>query len=317
MADVEYGDYDAAPGYGGRAEGAYARPERAGGPHRLTTLVNGAGALTSVALVIGLGIWGYRLAVRDVTGVPVIRALAGPARVAPADPGGELAAHMGLAVNAVTADGAASAPAERLVLAPKPDDLAAADMAMGRLPAPGISAAAATGSAADPIAAALDPSGLALPPGALTTTADPGAALAGSTPAQVIPADVPGVAKSPRPPTRPGGDAMAEAAVAAVAAALAPDASLDVDPASLAAGTRLVQLGTYDSVDAARADWDRIAGLFGPLLDGKRRVIEPAESGGATFYRLRAEGFADISDARRFCTVLEEQSATCVPAQVR
>ncbi|MFM2356947.1 MAG: hypothetical protein RLZZ528_2683, partial [Pseudomonadota bacterium] len=28
-------------------------------------------------------------------------------------------------------------------------------------------------------------------------------------------------------------------------------------------------------------------------------------------------GFADVQDARRFCAVLEEQNATCVPAQVR
>ena len=34
------------------------------------------GALSSVALVLGLAYWGYALAVRDVTGVPVMRALA-------------------------------------------------------------------------------------------------------------------------------------------------------------------------------------------------------------------------------------------------
>ena len=45
-----------------------------------------AGALTSVALVAGLGIWGYDLAMRDLNGVPVVAALEGPMRVAPEDP---------------------------------------------------------------------------------------------------------------------------------------------------------------------------------------------------------------------------------------
>ena len=68
-----------------------------------STLLNWIGALTSLALIAGLSAWGYQLAVRDVSGVPVIVALEGPMRVAPEDPGGQLAAHQGLAVNAVAA----------------------------------------------------------------------------------------------------------------------------------------------------------------------------------------------------------------------
>ena len=48
---------------------------------------------------------------------------------------------------------------------------------------------------------------------------------------------------------------------------------------------------------------------FGALMDGKRRVIETAESGGQTFYRLRVEGFADLDDARRFCAALMADNA--------
>ncbi len=90
---------------------------------RLGNLASIAGALTSVALVVGLGVWGYRLAVRDVTGVPVIRALEGPARIAPDDPGGELARHTGLSVNGVAEDGTAAPPADRLALAPQVAEL--------------------------------------------------------------------------------------------------------------------------------------------------------------------------------------------------
>ena len=49
----------------------------------------------------------------------------------------------------------------------------------------------------------------------------------------------------------------------------------------------------------------------------KRRVIEKATSGGRTFYRLRAEGFADLPDARRFCAALVAEKADCIPVVTR
>ncbi len=94
---------------------------------RAKRLVNMAGAVCSVALVLGLGLWGYQLAVRDVAGVPVMRALVGPMRVAPADPGGDQACNQGLSVNAVAAIGTAAPVAEQLTLAPRPIDLEPGD----------------------------------------------------------------------------------------------------------------------------------------------------------------------------------------------
>ena len=87
------------------------------------TMINLAGAATSVALVLGLAVWGYKLAVRDVSGIPVVLALQGPMRVAPATPGGTVADNQGLAVNAIAAEGNAAAPADRLVLAPQAVEL--------------------------------------------------------------------------------------------------------------------------------------------------------------------------------------------------
>ena len=43
-----------------------------GAPGFVTILLNWTGALLSVALVVGLGIWAYQLAVRDASGVPVV-----------------------------------------------------------------------------------------------------------------------------------------------------------------------------------------------------------------------------------------------------
>ncbi len=104
--------------------------------------VNLLGAVTSIALVLGLGIWGYKLAVRDVSGVPVIQAQSGPMRIQPENPGGQLAVHSGLSVNAVQAEGTAEPTADRLVLAPNPVDVIAADEA-------GLDLAALQGGAAE------------------------------------------------------------------------------------------------------------------------------------------------------------------------
>ncbi|WP_373356848.1 SPOR domain-containing protein [Pseudoroseicyclus sp. CXY001] len=87
------------------------------------------GALLSLALVVGIGVWGYKLMLRDATGVPVVRAMSGPMREAPASPGGEVAPHMGLSVNEVAALGTAGPESDALVLAPQPLPLADEDLA--------------------------------------------------------------------------------------------------------------------------------------------------------------------------------------------
>ena len=97
---------------------------KAAGVNRMVRL---AGAATSVALSLGLGIWGYKLAMRQLHGVPVIRAPEGAARVAPQDPGGELARHQGMAVNTIAAIGEATETTEQVMLAPKPVELSADD----------------------------------------------------------------------------------------------------------------------------------------------------------------------------------------------
>ena len=99
MADA---DFD---GFGG----GFSTTGKAGSA-RLQGSITLAGALCSAALVVGFAVWGYKLAVRDVTGVPVIQALDGPMRVAPDNPGGTETSYQGLAVNEVAADGTASAP---------------------------------------------------------------------------------------------------------------------------------------------------------------------------------------------------------------
>ena len=296
-----------------------------GGPHRLSAeklqrTVSIAGALTSVALVLGLGVWGYRLAVRDVNGVPVIQALEGPMRVAPADPGGEIADHQGLAVNDVAEVGIAAPPPEKLVLAPRPVELAPEDVAgLGVDAMPGLAEASAPSAAltADPdlaLAAApptesADPTEIAVEAALAEALGD--VALAEPEPDAVEePAPEGAITVSLRPKARPGSRSEPVAAPVEAVAMAAPN---EIDPASIAPGTRLVQFGTFDTAEEARAEWIRLQGRFGELMAEKALVVQPAESGGRTFYRLRAHGFEGEDDARRFCSAFVSENAICIP----
>jgi hypothetical protein len=319
---------------------------------RLQWYINVAGAVTSAALVIGVGAWGYKLAVRDVAGIPVIRALDGPMRIAPQEPGGEIAANTGLSVNAIAAEGAASDLPEQMVLAPRPIDLTEEDQPTTGLSAPEAAAPAPVQTAGLGAGSPADPGLPALAPGELTETpveapvavaplagAAPDAAgsVAASSPdtlemsvdealAEALGTDVAaldaadeaparGLARSPRPERRPEGDGSPEA-VEPLSADRASNPA-EVDAASLTPGTRLVQLGAFDDEAGARSEWASLQTRFGDLIASKTLVLQKAQSGGSSFVRLRALGFDDEADARRFCSAILAEYAICIPVTYR
>lgn len=316
------------------------------------TFVNLVAAAVSVTLIAGVGIWGYKLLVRDVTGVPVVSALEGDMRIAPENPGGEIAAHLGLSVNSVPADGGAAEPEDRFVLAPSGVTLEAEDLEVA-LVAPTAEAGevepATQQAVVEPQTATLQtedrlenataasviaPTG---PRSAVDVLALADQIAAGAAPLadlsagetapievavngvivdpNVIPDAVSGVRRSLRPNLRPEGRV-----VAAASATQAPTTTPirgEVTTAPLAVGTKLVQLGAYDSADIAATEWVRFTATFPDFFATKERVIQEASSGGRTFFRLRAMGFADLSDARRFCAALSAQGSDCIPVVVR
>ena len=306
----------------------------------LGRFINVVGALASLALIGGVGVWGYKLVMRDVSGVPVVRAIEGPMRVQPDNPGGEPADHLGLAVNTVAAKGTAAPTADRLLLAPRPVGLTDEDKPMGELnPSDDEElASASTDKAAgtddgdvtesqvqalvDQLVAGIDPvAGAEKPEDAAETRVVAKVV----RPEPLKPADAgdqlkpqpavlsgPGLPRSLRPVLRP---ARAEGTVKTTGKTGAAEA--EVDPASLPAGTRLAQLGAFESPEIARTEWDRLNTRFEDYLGDKKRVIQKASSGGRTFYRLRAMGFADLSAARRFCSVLVAEKADCIPVTTR
>ena len=310
------------------------------GANPITKLTNITGALVSLALVVGVGVWGYKLLVRDVSGVPVVRAAAGDMRVRPENPGGELATNQGLSVNKVAAIGSSEDRAEEVHLAPKPTDLAEEDQPMPEIeeamltpaprtapqavPEPAVVTPAPAAPNAEDITAAIQSGSVndlvaQLTQGVAPMTApqDETVPVLASVAAQDISAAVISggdMRVSLRPPQRP-----VRAAARSVAAAATPAAATagELDAASLPAGTRLVQLGAFDTPEIARAQWGKLNARFAPFMTGKNRIVMEAKSGGRTFYRLRAQGFEDIGDARRFCSALVAESVDCIPVVTR
>ena len=310
MADFNYDEYDSG-GYGPSDAGP-------GLALRARRWVNLAGAACSVSLVLGLGFWGYKLAVRDVTGVPVMRAVAGAMRTAPADPGGAQALNQGLTVNAIAAVGTSAKPADQITLAPLAVTLQPADLPMAVQPA---TAAQTTGPTTGPTTtsatAPAQDNGLPAPALSISGSTTPDMSVADAL-ATIVPSDPNAMRRSVRPQPRP----LAAAAsglptkVQAVSAQT-PAAATEIDPVTIALGTRLAQLGPFESPELARAKFTELQVSFGELMTGKAMVIQPATSGGRTFYRLRAYGFANEDDARRFCAALQAQQSDCIPVAQR
>ncbi len=332
-------DFTSAPDMGDHAyesEATYSTAPRA---KVLSKLTNLAGALVSLALIAGIGVWGYKLLVRDVSGIPVVRAAKGEMRIRPEEPGGERALHQGLSVNAVAAVGTAARPADELRLAPRPvelteeDHIAPAAMVAAApqealpetppdAPVPDVSAALQSGNVDDLVAQLTEGvTPMTVPDDSTDSIAEAIEASVAEAQAQIdVPVaeaiEAPGVRNSLRPRKRP-----VERAVI-VPASLTSDmgaaaATAEVDAATLPKGTRLAQLGAYDSPEVAREQWDQLQTRFSAYLDGKQRVVQKATSGGRVFYRLRAHGFQDIGDARRFCSALVAENADCIPVVTR
>jgi len=325
---------------------------------RAGSAVSYVGAGLSLALMVGVGIWGYNLIMRDVSGVPGVRAAAGEMRMLPDRPGGSVALNAGLSVNELVAEGEAAPPEDRLVLAPGQVDLEDEDLEVAVTEAadpvadedefvvleemgddaarvapvetaeaepeePAAPSAPMTAeevlALADEIAAGVEPMTPVEEPeetAEVETSVSDGGAEQIAEAAGVIPASVPGVAQSLRPAARPSRQL---GAVRPVSAASEPEqvVQASVTTEDIPVGTRLVQLGAYESPEIAASEWQRLSGRFGDYMGDKRQVIQKAESAGRTFYRLRAMGFADLSDARRFCSALVAEGADCIPVVVR
>jgi hypothetical protein len=310
-----------------------------------------AGAALFLVLVAAMALWAYRLGTRDAAEVPIIRAMEGPARIQPEDPGGLRAAHQGLEVNSVLAGDPAPAPAAVAPLAPPPAVLAEEDGPQGELV---LDAPAAMDEAA--LEAGDD---LRMPPqdepmaGEDVAEPDPSvdaeaaavlAAVLGETNDAEATDPAPAEAAGPRPLRRPANlivaraptQAATTAAPAAPAAASpAPAASRPAAPpatpqaaapaqasaprevSSVPSGARMVQLGAYDNEALTRQAWQRLVASNGDLLGSRSLFVERTTANARVFYRLRVAGFDNAEQTRVMCEQLRARGVDCIPVTLR
>ncbi|MEJ6402236.1 SPOR domain-containing protein [Yoonia sp. 2307UL14-13] len=289
----------------------------AAGGSRTGVYANYAGAAMSLALIIGVAFWGYKLIMRDVSGIPVVRAMEGEMRVLPDNPGGDVARHTGLSVNEVAAVGEAGGPEDRLVLAPRTTGLAEADLAVQ----PTAEADEIVPAETEQVSQAalrqnVDVQQTDISTDDILALADQIASEAtqdDQPDVEIIARSVPGVAVSQRPTIRPASLQILAAAEAPATAPqqAAPAEEVAISTTAFEPGTPLVQLGAFRSPTLAASEWERLQRRFGELLTDRERVIQVSNQSSGTWYRLRTAGFDDLAAARRFCAALSAEGASC------
>jgi hypothetical protein len=296
----------------------------AGGISVVKMAMNWGVAALSIAVIAGFVYWTINLGTRDPHDVPIVLAMEGPSRVAPADPGGTQASHQGLAVNSVQSEGGVADPSNTVVLAPEPAQLAENDQPITN--AALVSQAAAQQSTQQAVA---DPE-----PQVAQSEEDLDAieiadqvaeqlaqqALANTDPTTIPRDNIGGSEFSPaaslRPQGRPTGLSTEITAVQPTASNAATQENVaTVDTVPL--GTRLIQLGAYDSADLAKSEWAKLLTKHSHLLEEKKRLVVSAQSGGRKFYRLRAAGFNSLDESRALCSALLAVGTPCIPVTAR
>jgi hypothetical protein len=91
------------------------------------------GAGLAIVLMAGVAFWGYQLISRDVSVIPIVRALEGPIKIVPETGGGREAEHQGYAVNGVAGTGTAADAVDEVALAPTEVGLSNDDLPLAQM----------------------------------------------------------------------------------------------------------------------------------------------------------------------------------------
>ena len=308
------------------AEQLYQAPSQGGGfQYRIKNVIYLGGAAVSLGLIAGAVYWAVTMTQRDVSKIPVVAARAEPMRIAPENPGGQAADHMDLTVSRVAATETPQS-VESVVVSSMPPDLDDTDVPQAELIAAQQSQASFTeqekavldmNALADAMTQGVEPlSALPQPsatPNIVQGNIDDALRLALSDQATSGPLVVDGLVQvSLRPKARPALQQATAIAAAAPADAVSPTPTAP----KVVVGSALVQLGAFDTSQAAQEEWDQLAAALAAVIGDRKPVIDQANSGGRPFYRLRAAGFQDLADARRFCSAVASKT-DCIPVLAR
>ena len=279
------------------------------------------GAALSFFLLVGAIGWSYQLIVRDINQIPVVRAQLGPLRVAPDDPGGLTAANQGLSVTQLAVNEKPLLSNE-IHLAPAAEILNAEHLALQVTE----HVKSNTDDGTFEIKEVNAENGINLKEVFNEIEVD------NSSKKEVVLSKVAfsqkkieienavslalSITDDPvdsltllRPKLRP--------MISRRNNKITGDQVVNNEPISnLPIGSAVVQLGAFENKNLAKSEWQRFEKLLGSILFSKKMIVQKAESGGKIFYRLRASGFDDISDARQFCSAISDRVA-CIPVVPR
>lgn len=303
----------------------------AAGPLLPRAISRAAGAIVFLALIAAMSVWAYQLGTRDATEVPIIRAIEGPVRIEPEDPGGLAAAHQGHEVNDVLAGTPDRTPADAPTIIPPAVTLTEEDAAQGELVLAAPEFPAVEPGEGEELRMPLGDEGPR--PGEADPEAGVGTDIAALVPDLIAEAlagdevteDEAARAADLRPRTRPAGLVVRPSTAAAPATAPAPVASAPAAPPSAASqevssvdqGARLVQLGAFDNEALARQVWSQLVARNGDLLGGKSLFLERATHNARVFYRLRVAGFETPDQTRVLCERLRARGIDCIPVTLQ
>jgi cell division protein FtsN len=240
--------------------------------------------------------------VRGRSEIPVVTAEAGPARVAPANPGGAAAPYKGFKIYEQPAppdEDTAQDVSPRTPVEAKPT------------PAPAAPKPAATAAAPKPAPVAkvqAPPAKPVAPPAKMAeATPAPKPGPAAKAPAPVTPA--PKTAAAPAQPSAPLAPASAPPKQLA---ANAPPAPAPVAQAPAASGAYVLQIGAYKSQAEADGAWNTYKAKHAALLAGYSPNVAQADLGDkGTWYRLRIAGFSSKDVASALCDRLKADGGGC------
>ena len=288
---------------------------------KLNMIFYWTGAALSLSLLAGAIGWSYQLVVRDINQIPIVRAQLGPLRVAPDNPGGLTAANQGLSVTQLAvsqkpllSDEINLAPAAEILNEETSvlivEELDKSNQIDEAFKIKEVNAQNSINS--DRSSGEINSDNRSKTEAVLAQVAfsqkrteiENAVSLALS-----ITSESDASLTSLRPKTRPINFNQNSKKNAEWVVSKEPMSKLPI-------GSAIVQLRAFDSKSFAASEWLRFEKLLGSILTSKQMIIQKAESGGKIFYRLRASGFNDISDARQFCTAISDKVA-CIPVVTR
>jgi len=264
----------------------------------LKLIVNWAGALLSIIILITLIIWGFSLNVSDTAEIPVVKAKIKELRVVSEEPGGQIVNYQGFSVNNVQEQGKAQSAATRIILAPEPIKLIEEDVNISIIENSGVTN---------------EPKVSSLNNGDRENKREIINVLDGTSPFPVVISVIPKIRNL-------YGTHSLDEIIENNDVDLTPgtnDKIKATNEVSLEPGTNLVQLGFYSTKQKAQKVWSDLMINNSSVFKNKKRIIQNVNIRGNNSYRLTVVGFSSLGESRDFCLFLRDFSLTCLPMRAK